>query len=564
MSTEPTAGQPDRPRAEPTARRDAEPAARRGAAPRSTLWRVALGTTPVVATALTLEFGRTLVVDSFGETEVVQTLASTLRAFWVLLVVGGVLFAGYRWYSRRQDEERLTRTRALLDTLNKPHVEVVGIPPRPATFTPPADSARNPTEAAVLRLLPVRRYDSATLLAVATALVDAEKAVREPGTEPPGFETATELCEQLLADRVVAVQGARYYYPTVGPSASERDAVLGNPAWQAALTALVREHADRASARAVALGHPGHAAAARRWFGASTRDLRTLLNSCAAASMHKHLPTAVLPELVRILDALEVQDAGELGFALLCSRVATIPDLAKLFPMQHGLLELRANQAADDRRRYRPLSWSTGVAARSSHRRALRHLRTRTGLDEAVTELEQTWRLLPRADLPAEVCVLINLAVAELRRGRLEAAADRLELAFTRTENGRDPGGRVHATEISGVLRWMCGDSDAALEHWLSAYTGYMALDEARGAGRCLRHLSEVLDESPELGGVAIEPTSASGLGIADVEGVVASWRTDANRLDRDGSAATLSDRRPREVDHDQHLHISRQRSDGS
>lgn len=539
--------------------RDAVPASRRNGEPRSTLWRVAVGTTPVVATALTLEFGRTLVVDSFGETEVVQTLASTLRAFWILLVVGGVLFAGYRWYSQRQDGDRLAHELALLDSLDAPEVAVTGIPPHSVQFAPFTGPVRSRTGAAVLWRLPIRRYDSALLLTVAEALTEAAHSLDDSGAAAPPFRTATEFCDQLLHDGVLAVFGAQYY-PTERRAPSGPDPVLTTPAWAAAIYALVREYADRASAHAVALGHPEHAVAARRWFGASVRDLYDLLTGCAGAPLRDHLPAAALPELVRILDALEVRYAGNPAFVRLCGRVEKIPKLATLFPVQHDLVRLRANLQINERTRFRPLSWSTGVAARSSHMRALRdlsHLRTESELDDVATELGRTWRLLPRADLHAEVCVLINLAVVELRRGNLDAAGDRLDLALARTESGRDPAGRVHATEISGVLHWMRGATPVALRDWLTAHTGYNALHDHRGAARCLRHLGAALAGGSKYGGIAIAPTSGAVLPHSEVVTVARHWRADADRLERDGPAAVLSVRRPRDVV-DPHLSIRR------
>ncbi|MFC8530066.1 hypothetical protein [Nocardia sp. NPDC057227] len=520
MSTEPAAGQPD------PVRGGAQVARARGE-PRSTLWRVAVGTTPVVATALTLEFGRTLVVDSFGETEVVRTLASTLRALWILLVIGGVLFAGYRWYSQRQDGERLERTRALLDSLDGPDVAVEGIPSQPGTFAVPVTSARNPTEAAVFQLLPARRYDSAILLAVAAALSDAAHSLRRPGAPAPAFGTATELCAQLLHDQVLAVSGA-HYYPTVRRTAPEGDEVLEKSAWATALCALVRAHADRASARAVALGHPGHVVAARAWFDGAEVELRDLVTGAISRG---NLPMAVLPELIRVVDALDVYYGHDSRGDDLRALLTALDDMPK-FPLHAALLRLRANPAADVLEHHRPLAWATAVAARRRHSLALEQLRDGGDPAMIVRDLQRVWRLVPRADLSAEVCVLINLAVAELRRDGLEAAGDRLELALARTEDGRDPGGRVHATEIRGILHWMLGRQVAAVQDWQTAWTGYRDLADPRGQGRCLRHLGSALNAAPALGGGAVAPETGQPLRRDHVFRQARGWLTEAERLD--------------------------------
>ncbi|MFC8046119.1 tetratricopeptide repeat protein [Nocardia sp. NPDC057353] len=517
---------------------DTDLAARRGGEQRSTLWRVAVGTTPVVATALTLEFGRTLVVDSFGESEVVETLASTLRAFWILLVVGGVLFAGYRWYSQRRDGERLERTRALLDALDKPQVPVDGIASEADSSLQPVDSPRNRTEMAVLQHLPARRYDSALLLAVAAALTDAAHSLRESDSSAPTYRSPTDLVEQLLRDRILAVAGA-YYSPTVWEPVSAHAEVLTKPAWATALYTLVHEHAERARARAAALEHPEYAMTARAWFDSVQGDLRGLITGCHHVASHKKLPKAVLPELIRIIDALDVYYGYDHRSADLRALVTALSTPSE-FPLHRALLQLRANPAGAPKVRLRPLAWSNAVAARRRHGHTLERFDTaEDGPDATARKLEQVWRRLPRADLHAEVCVLVNLAVVELRRGNLDAAGDRLDLAFARTENGRDPGGRAHATEILGILHWMRGEQIAALLAWRTAYTGYRALADDRGRGRCLRHLGSALRAAPEFGGSAVAPPAPDQpLNHDRVVRQARGWLTAADLLDPASPAA--------------------------
>ncbi|WP_040800827.1 hypothetical protein [Nocardia higoensis] len=490
-----------------------EPAGRGGAAPRSTLWRGILGTAPVISTAITLELGRTLVVDSFGDVEAVKTVADTLRVFSVLLVAGGLLFAGYRWYARRRDGERLARTRELLAALNQPGVQVGGIGPPPGATPPTSVAHQQWPDAAILRELPVSDYDSAALLAVASAI--AQVRHRPPAVGSPQPDTAGAVIARWHRDRVLTEPSAGRHWVNMMSENPPRAAVYANPAWAAAICALLRHHAECASVRVVALGHPGYAPAARRWFTAHARELYDLAAACAAPDLRDRIPFSALPELARVADALEIwytlsaagTPTGD-QFAELCRHMAAIPGMSA-FPLHGALLQLRGGRTTPTRR-FRPRQWSTGVAARWEHESALSDFGDapeHAGL--LARRLERVWWMLPRTDVEAEVCVLINLAVAELAAGRFEAAGDRLDLVFARTEGGRDPSGRVHAHEIAGAVHWARGDSVAAVHSWLIALTGYRALDDPAGTGRCLYHLGATLVLAPELGGTAI-PTEHS------------------------------------------------------
>ncbi|MGW4366340.1 hypothetical protein ACWEKT_11905 [Nocardia takedensis] len=549
------------------------PVTARGA-PRSTLWRGILGSAPVLSSAITLELGRNLVVNSFGDTEVVKTLAGTLRIFSVLLVAGGLVFAGYRWLGRRRDDERLADRLELLEDLEDLGPEVAGVPPRPA----PAEPDRlpmNSVEAAILRDLPLREYDNATLLVVLAAIADAPDHLPAT-TARRRFRTATALRDHLVSLGVlVPVDAWGYRLAKVPLVASDPAATSGvalmraDPAWAAALCALLRRYADRASAWAVASDHLDHALSARRWFSTTEPMLRAVIRGCAGTpAARRTVPASSLPDLVRILDALEVWYVGSAAeppaeFRVLCDLVCRIPRMRR-FPLHHDLLAVRAGhdlrvgprprllprrlhrflvrrrliRPRSTRswrfrpRRFRPRQWSTSITARWVHDRAQRDLRGRWPLpDAAAPRLERVWWTQPRADVSAEVCTLINLAVVELRRGRLEAAEDRLDLVFSRTERGRDPGGRVHAHEITGVLCWMRGDCAPALRSWLTALNGYRALGDERGTGRCLRHLGSALLLAPEYGGVVLEPDANDPLNRVEVWRQAAGWLAAADTM---------------------------------
>ncbi|MBH0774804.1 hypothetical protein [Nocardia bovistercoris] len=534
--------------------------------PRATLWRGIVGSAPVVSSALALELGRELAINSFGDTEAVKTLATTLRSLAVAIVVGAVLFTCYRWYARRRDGARMAEQMEMLLDLDQPGREVDGItepgPPSAPIVVGELDDQlpRRRTndrgyEAAILRALPPRRYDSAALLAVLTVIVETPSRLPGPDAGDAAVPdvadryaaawsedssrsgSATELLALLCERGVLTLRGAQRYVLTRVPAMPDDSMVRDRPVWDAAMYALLRYHADRAAAWAVALDYVEYAGAARRWFAAAERDLRALLLGCCPPRPGdpqppgtSTVPASALPELVRIVDALEIYyvasgDGASARFPELCGRVAAIEGMDQLV-LHHDLLRIRADVDNAERmsRRYRPLRWSTGTVARGRHDSALHalaELRSRPAsspdradvaeqLANIAEKFEKVWWLLPRADVSGEICTLINLAVVELRRGRLDAARDRLELVFTRTEGGREPGGRAHAHEITGALHWTRGEPARALRSWQAALTGYRALHDRRAIGRCLRHLGSALVVEPGYGGLVVEPPAPS------------------------------------------------------
>ena len=125
-------------------------------------------------------------------------------------------------------------------------------------------------------------------------------------------------------------------------------------------------------------------------------------------------------------------------------------------------------------------------------------------LSAAVEGFERAWWLLPRRDIAGEVAALVDLAIAHLYQGRLDAARDRLELAESLTRGGRNPSGRAHTFEILGVLWWMRGEPRRALRWWLLALTRYRDLGHELGICRCLQHLGSAAVVVPDYGGLLL------------------------------------------------------------
>lgn len=489
---------------------------------RFTLWRGIVGSAPVVATALTLELGRTLVVDSFGDAEVVEALADALRVVSVLLVGGGLVCAGYRWFARRRDEEQRARTVRLLAGSEAVPVEVLPGEGHLAQGLPAANDPAVALESDVVRSLPPSEFDSAALLAVLAAVTEVRR--RYPpagGTDdaagtrpvPPSEHTAHHVLGRLLRARVIRSSGAHRYRlcgDRILPPSREDDR---RPAWSAAVCALVRHYADRAGVYAIALGQVDHAGAARRWFEAVESTVVDLIGAWAEPGSREEMPSAGLPDVVRLVDALEVWYSGLAPDAARhqrlrrwCRDLAESTEMRRRLPFERGLLLVRGGDPGRHRR-FRPMRWSSAVEARRNHAAALGAFATAASPGErarVVADLERTWWKLPRTDVTGEVCVLINLAVVELTRDCPDAAADRLELVFARTESGRDPDGRTLAHEIRGIVDWSRGAPTAAVVSWRAARTGYLALADTRGAGRCLRNLGSALCVAPDLSEVAL------------------------------------------------------------
>ncbi|MBF6542880.1 hypothetical protein [Nocardia brasiliensis] len=512
---------------------DPDPHARRDdpetpGTPRSTVWQGFLGTASVVAYALLFELARSLVINSLGDSTAVKVLAGTLRWLSVLVIVAAAAYVGYRFLQWYRERVRVTAELTLLADLVEP------APQRATAHRCPGPPHRTTALngriiAAVLRELPVHHFEAAALLAVLSAALDAP--ARLPSERLASRPTAAVLLGELRQDNIVATVRAQRYCLRRVPVLPVRTDVRKGARWSAAVTALVHHYADRASRWALALETVRFAAGARRWFEAEEEYLRTLVTKCAA--LGAVLPAAAAPDLVRICDALDSWYAriglGD-NHAGLAARVSELPGLNDLV-LYRDLARMRANRLRDRPGRYRPRSLSTSLAARWEHRAALRLLdRARPrDLPAVVARLEASWWLLPREDVAGEVCALINLAIAHVRQGRLDAAQDRLDLAESLTRTGRDPDGRAHVHEIMGIVWWARGDSAKALHRWQQALGEYQVMVDEHGIARCLQHLGSALLEAPGHAETLLGP----GLSALEVTRQVTGWFAEARRLHR-------------------------------
>ncbi|KIA64514.1 hypothetical protein [Nocardia vulneris] len=496
--------------------------------PRSTIWQGFLGTASVVAYALLFELARSLVINSLGDSTAVKVLAGTLRWLSVLVIVAAAVYVGYRFVQWYRERVRVTAELALLADLIEPAPQRAAVHRCPG---PPRHTAalNDRIIVAVLRDLPVRDFEAAALLTVLSAALDAP--ARLPLERLASRPTAAVLLGELRRDNIVATAGAQRYCLRRVPVLPVRTDVRKGARWSAAVTALVHHYADRASRWALALETVRFAAGARRWFEAEEEYLRTLVTKCAA--LGAKLPAAVAPDLVRICDALDSWYAriglGE-NNAGLAVRVCELPGMNDLV-LYRDLARMRANRLRGRPGRYRPRSLSTSLAARWEHRAALRLLdRARPrDLPGVVARLEASWWLLPREDVAGEVCALINLAIAHVRQGRLDAAQDRLDLAESLTRTGRDPDGRAHVHEIMGIVWWARGDSAKALRRWQQALGEYRVMVDEHGIARCLQHLGSALLEDPGHAETLLGP----GLSAPEVTRQITGWLAEGRRLHR-------------------------------
>ncbi|NKY32089.1 tetratricopeptide repeat protein [Nocardia speluncae] len=584
--------------------------------PRSALVPGVLGGLSVIATTLLLELGRTLVLNSFGESDGVRLLSTGLRWLAVLLVVLAVLYAGYRFTMDRRSRTRRARRRNALAALDG------ACPFGPVdvrVVAPPTAEAMNPgwrnEVVAALRELPVWNYDTATLHAVLGAVAAAHGAspgplpapatgTRETSPEDPrpaqplgDPHTGPGLREWLEYGRILKRQGDHHLLVEV-PEAPEKDEVRAGELWQAALFALLSHCADQASRWAVALTTVPFAPGARRWFTMEENYLRELVVWCSppAATQGRtpvghpgpEIPPATVVQLVRIADALDTWYAHQVRIrddktAVVAENLGRLTVQTEMTwysrsmelrqPRPHdprsGRHPVRAGTGAREQRVQTPggpaypgqarrqvppepadppcgiRRRATGLAARWKHRAALERLNaagTPGDLEAAVQLLRAAWWRLPREDVGNQVRVLTNLAVAHIEQGRLDAAADRLELAAVRAAGEEDDAGRALVHELNGAVCWARGEPRGALRHWQRALTLYDDLADDRGIAGCLHHMGSALRVVPEHADLVLgdDPPPIT----EDVYRCAQDWMDEAAAR-RAGTLAPHFDRRP-------------------
>ncbi|MFE3447118.1 hypothetical protein ACFXNW_29140 [Nocardia sp. NPDC059180] len=393
-------------------------------------------------------------------------------------------------------------------------------------------------EAKVLGALPVHEYTAAALLDVLTAILDAPTRVPS-GAEAAG-PTAPLLLVELENQGCLAVAGAQQYRVVMVPDRRTAVDVRRQVQWKAAVTALARHHADQAERWAIGLGTPRFAAAARRWFEAEEPFLRRLVTTCA--SFGDGLPGPVTPSLIRITDALDVWHARTGGHDTeLAEALALLPEL-DAFGAPAAQVRLRAGRGAESTPRNGEGGRYADLAARREHAKALRRLPASSpGADpqhfeQARQVLERVWWMLPREDIPGEVCTLVNLGIVLLRQGRLDDAQDRLELAEALTGQGRDPGGRAHMHEVLGHVWWARGEGTRALRCWRLSLTANISLCDDHGIARCLQHLATAVIVDPRCADdvLGADPRRSP----RDAVGEAMGWLAHALRLNPDAQTA--------------------------
>lgn len=507
----------------------------------------------VLASALLLELGRNLVMNSFGDSAEVQLVASGLRWLAVLLVVLALVYTGFRLTAERRDRRRLRRRRDLLADLDGPPLTGPSAPqplsPSPEPGAEPDDALGDHPVAAALHALPVTEYDAATVHAILTAVGMELAVLPDTGSSASGERpialgerwTATGLLAQLISDGVLICHETQRYRLVRYPAVPDRATAIAGPIWQAALFALLRHSADRATSWAIGVTTVPFGPRARRWFAVEEPRLRALVRQSCRGDFAAAIPPATAAQLVRIGDALGTWYA--VGPADNSEIRSVAADLLELGPAvlggHHRAIELRAGTAEEPPPwRWRPW-WrrATGVGARAEHAAGLALLEsadTPQRLAAAVDRLRAAWWLLPRDDRTNQVRVLTDLAVAHIHQGRLDAAQDRLELAALRAREDENADGWARVHEVAGAVAWARGEPRGALRCWQRALTVYRALADDNGIGRCLQHLGAAILVAPEHGDLVLEVDPAHD--VAEVLCHAHSWLAEAGRRNPDAA----------------------------
>ncbi|WP_227982093.1 hypothetical protein [Nocardia spumae] len=547
-------------------RDDTESAAALITAPKASVWQGFLGAAWVLSSSLLLEVVAKLLEGSVGQSHVLNSLAGVLRWVAVAVVLAAALYVLWRKSMDMREGARIRRELDLTSDLVEPPAAVArtvtiapALPPEPA----PRLDAQDEPVVAVLRALPFADYESAALYDMVSAMLDCVSIL--PGDQAVARRHASDVLIRLAAGGIVAHDGHDRFRVDRGdrpPAGPGRD-VCRTPQWRAALPALVRHYADLAHRWAVALDSDRLGAGAHRWFLGSADRLAALLCACAEA---EHGIELDITALARIADALDLWyarigvppgSAAAVAMRTLASR--SHPEIRELASIRCG--DLSEPESGSRRRpwaRVRRRRGTTGLRARRAHETALRGLQryrrwdgapgpaAAGSLSEVVDGFERAWWLFPRRDTAGEVCALIDLAIAQLHQGRLDAARDRLELAEALTRGGRNPSGRAHTFEILGVLWWMRGEPRRALRWWLLALTRYRDLGHELGICRCLQHLGSAVVVVPEYGGLVLAGPVDTGEVLSEASGWLA--YAEQHRPDRPAPDSLLARRYRRQV----------------
>ncbi|MGV9677882.1 hypothetical protein ACWDSJ_21615 [Nocardia sp. NPDC003482] len=509
---------------------------------KSSAWQGFLSGASVIATSLLLEIVSKLLESWVGESQVLSSLSYWLSRIAALVVLAAAGYVLWRRLATVRDRARAERRLRLMAEL---------IPPGPRTelgdetepFAPQVDSSLDGNMvAAILRDLPFRRYEAAALYEMVTAVLAARRRV--PDLERPRQERATAaVLDELRAagvldfgrqDRRVLVRVPRIPTP---------DTVRASLEWEAALPALLRHHADRATRWAAALDSPSLASGARRWFEQEQTYLRELIIRTAehradfgpsddTTAAPRAVLDAAVPELVRIAEALDLWSARDDHPDANTPVFQAISELTSpgRYPVEHELARIRSGRVPHRSE----ISWlhpyKAALVARADIHRALALVSgraTRRRSRAAAWLLERAWRRVPRKDVAGEVAALIDLGLVYVREGRLEAARERLDAARSLADSGRDPAGAAHAIESLGVLWWARGERRRALRSWQRALGRYHDLDHHRGVARCLQHLGSAMVVAPEYGGQLLP----EAFDADEVRAQAAGWLAEAERL---------------------------------
>jgi|GEM_PF-4363352 len=476
---------------------------------KSSMWQGLLRTASVLATSMLLEIVSKLLENQVGQSVILSPVSSWLSRIAVLVVIAAAAYVLARRATHTWERTRAQRELRLTADLISPGAEVRSWPP--ATGVGPDDPVRqvNPGLAgqgewlgnavlAVLSALPFERYEAAALYDMVSAILTARQRLPQD-VILQGRSAATEIERLTAAGLLGPGTRDRMVVWSVLPAAAAAW-IMGTPEWAAALPALVKHHADRATRWAAALDTRRLGAGARRWFEQEDTYLAALLRECRAIDSLAR--AAAVPELIRLADALDRWYARNGWSAAKDDLAQCIVDFTTpaAQPVEHELAQVRLGVADISS----TVSWlhraKTSLVARRDQRRAMDLLQagwtdaTKAAvLDEAAALLERAWGRVPARDAQGAVCILVDLAIVRLHRGSLDAARNCLAVAQALAADDRDPAGLAHVYETLGVLRWQRGEARRALHDWQRALTRYRELDHALGIARCLQHLGSAM-----------------------------------------------------------------------